>query len=90
MACRTGCPTQDHANWGDCLRSSNLEFGTGDANSNATQPKKKFEAELQAYRDARKQGIQPTGTSMAKIQQAVDLSNKVGKAFDGDSRGFKN
>lgn len=90
MACRTGCPTQDHVNWGECLRASNLEFGTGDANSNVTQPKKKFEAELQAYRDARKQGIQPTGTSMAKIQQAVDLSNKVGKAFDGDSRGFKN
>jgi hypothetical protein len=53
-------------------------------------PKKKFEAELQAYRDARKQGIQPTGTSMAKIQKAVDLSNKVGKAFDGNTRGFKN
>ena len=89
MACRSGCPTQDHANWGECLRASNLVFGTGDANSAATMPKKKFEAELQAYRDARKQGIQPTGTSMAKVQQAVELSNKVGKAFDGDSRGFK-
>jgi hypothetical protein len=53
-------------------------------------PKKKFEAELQAYRDARKQGIQPTGTSMAKIQAAVDLSNKVGKAFDGNTNSFKN
>jgi hypothetical protein len=52
-------------------------------------PKKKFEAELQAYRDARKQGIQPTGTSMAKIQAAVDISNKAGKAFNGDTRGFK-
>lgn len=89
MACRTGCPTQDHANWGECLRASNLEFGTGDANSAVTMPKRKFEAELQAYRDARRQGIQPTGTSMAKIQQAVELSNKVGKAFDGDKRGFK-
>jgi hypothetical protein len=52
-------------------------------------PKKKFEAELQAYRDARKQGIQPTGTSMAKIQAAVDISNKAGKAFNGDTKGFK-
>jgi hypothetical protein len=90
MACRSGCPTQDHTNWGECLRASNLVFGTGDANSAVTMPKKKFEAELQAYRDARRQGIQPTGTSMAKVQQAVELSNKVGKAFDGDSRGFKN
>jgi hypothetical protein len=53
-------------------------------------PKKKFEAELQAYRDARKQGIQPTGTSMAKIQAAVDISNKAGKAFNGDTNSFKN
>ena len=90
MACRTGCPTQDHANWGECLRASNLEFGTGDANSGASMPKKKFEAELQAYRDARKQGIQPTGTSMAKIQAAVELSNKAGKAFDGNTNSFKN
>ena len=90
MACRSGCPTQDHTNWGECLRASNLVFGTGDANSAVTMPKKKFEAELQAYRDARRQGIQPTGTSMAKVQQEVELSNKVGKAFDGDSRGFKN
>jgi len=90
MACRSGCPTQDHANWGECLRASNLVFGTGDANSAASMPKKKFEAELQAYRDARKQGIQPTGTSMAKVRAAVDISNKVGKAFDGDTNSFKN
>ena len=90
MACRSGCPTQDHINWGECLKASNLVFGTGDANSNVSMPKKKFEAELQAYRDARRQGIQPTGTSMAKVQAAVEMSNKVGKAFDGDTNSFKN
>jgi len=27
---------------------------------------------------------------MAKIQAAVDLSNKAGKAFDGNTNSFKN
>ena len=34
MACRTGCPTQDHDSWGDCLRASNIQMSTGDANGN--------------------------------------------------------
>lgn len=81
MACRTGCPTQDHENWGECLRASGLQISTGDANNAAVMPKKKWDAELKAYKDARAQGIQPSGTSMKKIQEAVDISNKTGKAY---------
>jgi len=65
MACRTGCPTQDHENWGECLKASNLEFSTGDANSAKGMTEKKWNAELNAYAAARAQGIQPAGTSMA-------------------------
>jgi hypothetical protein len=25
MACRTGCPTQDHANYGECCKSINID-----------------------------------------------------------------
>jgi len=89
MACRTGCPTQDHGSWGDCLRASNLELSTGDANNKKGMSEKKWNAELQAYRDAKAQGIQPAGTSMAKIREAVEVSNKVGKAFDANTGTFK-
>jgi hypothetical protein len=89
MGCRTGCPTQDHENWGECLRAANLEFSTGDANSKKAMPEKKWNAELQAYRSAREQGIQPAGTSMAKVREAVELSNQVGKAYDANTGGFK-
>ncbi len=89
MACRTGCPTQDHKNWGECLRASNLEFSTGDANSAKSMSDRKWNAELEAYRSARAQGIQPEGTSMAKIKDAVEKSNKVGKAYDGNTGTFK-
>lgn len=89
MACRTGCPTQDHENWGECLRASNLEFSTGDANSAKSMSDRKWNAELEAYRSARAQGIQPEGTSMVKIKDAVEKSNKVGKAYDGNTGTFK-
>jgi len=84
MACRTGCLTQDHATWGDCLRASNIQMSTGDANGelvNNGWTNKKWNNELKAYRDARAQGIQPDGTSTAQIQKAVDVSNKTGHAF---------
>jgi hypothetical protein len=66
-----------------------LEMGVGDANSKVTMSTSKWDAELKAYKDARAQGIQPAGTSMAKIQEAVRISDKVGKAFDGNTGTFK-
>jgi len=58
-----------------------LVVSTGDANSNLGVSTKKWDKELQAYRDARAQGIQPAGTSMKKVQEAVKISNETGKAF---------
>ena len=58
-----------------------LVVSTGDANSNLGVSTKKWDKELQAYRDARAQGIQPAGTSMKKVQEAVRISNETGKAF---------
>lgn len=26
--CRTGCKTQDHKSYGDCLRESNIQIGS--------------------------------------------------------------
>ena len=82
--CRTGCPTQDHESWGDCLRASNLQLTTGDANSNLISSgwtNKKWDNELALYRSARAQGVQPDGTSTAQIQKALDISNKTGHAY---------
>ena len=67
----------------DCFgcKALGLQMNTGDANSNLRVSSKKWDKELQAYRDARAQGIQPAGTSMKKIKEAVEISNKTGKAF---------
>jgi len=60
-----------------------IQMNSGDADSRRTIPNKKFNAELDAYKSARAQGIQPNGTSMAKIQEAVKASEILGKPYDG-------
>lgn len=72
--CRSGCPTQDHESWGECARSANLSI----SNPVAAAASKQTNAELTAYRDARKAGIQPASTKMKDIQKAVRLSDKLG------------
>jgi hypothetical protein len=74
--CRTGCKTQDHANWGECARAANLSV----SNEQVSNTLKKNEKELTAYRDARKLGIQPASTRMKDIQKAVRVSEATGRA----------
>jgi hypothetical protein len=59
-------------------------MATGDANGDLVKggwTNKKWDNELKLYRDARAQGIQPEGTSTAKIRKALDVSDKTGHAF---------
>lgn len=82
MACRSGCPTQDHANWGECARAANLKIAYAGIGGGDYSSQKRWDAELAAYKDARAQGIQPKGTKMKDIRAAVEISDKSGKAFD--------
>jgi hypothetical protein len=59
-------------------------MSTGDANGGLVDggwTNKKWDNELKLYRDARAQGIQPEGTSTAKIRKALDISDKTGHAY---------
>ena len=62
-----------------------LEMNTGDANSQRNAPRKRFEKELTAYKDARSQGIQPGGTTMEKIRQAEAASEVLNKPYNANS-----
>jgi hypothetical protein len=70
-------------------KARTLQLSTGDAASNKGMSQKKWDKELNLYRDARKQGIQPAGTSTRQVQKAIDDSNKVGKAYDANTNSFK-
>lgn len=65
-------------------KAKGLQLNTGDANSQKVMSNKKWDGELNEYRKARKQGIQPAGTSMAAIQDAYRASEAMGKAYDAD------
>jgi hypothetical protein len=62
-------------------KALSLNMNAGEANSNLNISAKKWDKELQAYRNARAQGIQPDGTSMKQIEKAVKISNQTGKAY---------
>lgn len=76
--CRAGCPTQDHKSYADCARG--IQVNTGLSLSTG---QKKQDAELRAYKRAREQGVQPLGTQMHQVEQAMKMSDATGVAFGG-------
>jgi hypothetical protein len=80
MPCRSSCPTQDHGSWGACARSARLQIGTIQNRPHA----KAWDAEIAAYKDARRQGVQPAGTTMKQTTEAMEISQRTGKAFQAD------
>ena len=78
----------DHVNCDeDCFgcKARSLQLNTGDANSSKAMSNRKWNGELDAYRAARAQGIQPAGTSMAHVKAAVEASSVMGRAYDADT-----
>ena len=49
---------------------------------------KNWDRELDLYRSAVSQGIQPDGTTTAKVRRALDVSDQAGKAYNGETGGF--
>lgn len=77
--CSSACVTKDHKTFGECMRAKGLQV---QPNIMGGQVNKAGESELQAYRDARAQGIKPAGTTRAKVDEAVRISQETGKAFE--------
>jgi hypothetical protein len=85
MACRQGCKTQDHASWGDCLRAAQVRtYHVAVSQGFDGTAQKKWDSELDSYYNARKEGIQPDGTTRKKIDEARRLSDQAGAAYGRD------
>ena len=89
--CRSGCETQDHNSYSDCLQAANFGFaGCFPTRQGWDKDKEKRDnKEIQSYWDATKQGIEPRSTRQKDIDAAVRLSNEAGKAFDGTKLTYK-
>jgi hypothetical protein len=77
--CSSRCETRDHATFGECMKAKGTIFG----NVNATATKN-WDKELDMYASARKQGIQPDGTTKKAVQKALDFSDRAGAGYGVD------
>ena len=89
--CRSGCKTQDHDSYSDCLQAANFGFaGCFPTRQHWDKTKEiKWDKEVNSYYDAVRQGIEPRSTRQPDIDAAVKLSNEAGKAFDGTKLTYK-
>lgn len=82
MACTTGCATKDHASYADCLRSKRSRVAyCNTAGGQDYTAQKKWDRELEAYRDAKAEGLQPSGTKMHQITAAKAIADATGTAY---------
>lgn len=75
--CTSGCLTQDHRTYGECLKSKAPKVATADTRKGDYAFRSNWNQEIKEYRDARKQGIQPKTSSLKDIRQAVSASQKL-------------
>lgn len=87
MACRTGCATQDHGSWGECARAAKLKIAYCGVGGGDATKQRKWDAELDSYRAARAEGIQPASTRSHDIRLARELSDATGVAFNAETVG---
>jgi len=83
--CSSGCKTQDHLSYIECLRDKNTRtYLAAPSRGLDGSAQKRWDAELGRYRAARKEGIQPDGTTMTKVMDAVKRSDEAGAAYGRD------
>lgn len=81
--CTSGCPTQTCESYAACLRGKGTRVAYCDsANGRDATQQKRWDADLNAYRDARAQGIQPASTARSAVDNAVRISDSAGRAWD--------
>lgn len=82
MACTTGCPTQACESYGACLKGKSARVAyCSSATGMDYSAQKRHDKELAAYKDARAEGIQPSGTKLHQIENAKRISDATGTAF---------
>lgn len=86
MACTSGCLTRDHESYAACLRAKapKVAYCNSAGGMDATA-QKRWDRDLDAYRSARAEGLQPSGTSRKQVDAARALSDATGSAYRADA-----
>lgn len=82
MACTTGCPTQDCDSYAACLKGKALRVAyCNSAGGMDYTAQKRWDKELSSYKDARAEGLQPSGTKLSQVESARRIADATGTAF---------
>ena len=82
MACTSGCKTRDHASYSECLKDKAPRVAyCNSAGGMDFTAQRQWDRDLDAYKDARRQGIQPATTKRKDVDAAVHMSNKTGAPY---------
>lgn len=82
MSCTTGCPTQDCPSYAACLKGKSMRVAyCNSAGGMDYTAQKAHDRELAAYKDARAEGLQPSGTKLHQVENAKRISDATGTAF---------
>jgi hypothetical protein len=69
-------------------KAKGLQLATGDASGNiiaSGTTQKKWDKELDFYRDARSQGVQPEATTRKAVERALEASEVLNKPYSGET-----
>ena len=83
MACSTGCPTPGaHGSYGECMRSKSTKVAyANSANNMDYSAQRAWDKELDSYREAKAEGLQPASTKQRDIDAAKRISDATGTPF---------
>lgn len=80
--CSTGCSTQDHETYGQCMRAKRAKVAyCNTAGGMDATTQRNWDKDLDHYREARKQGIQPSGTDRQSVDRAIAISDITSTAY---------
>lgn len=78
--CTSGCKTQDHASYGECLRSKSMAVMGLESTGNDYTKDLKMHRENAAYKAARAEGLQPQAPTQKAVDAARRKADITGKA----------
>ena len=82
MACTTGCQTKTCESYAACLRGKRTKVAyANSAGGYDLTAQKKWDKDLDLYRQARAEGIQPATTKRKDIEAAMRVSDTTNTAF---------
>lgn len=79
--CSSTCPTRDHMSFGECMKAKGIRVAYCQSwKGHDYTRQKNWDKNLEGYRAARAEGIEPRSTWPADVEKAVRVSDMTGEA----------